>query len=109
MHLEALVKEIKKQAAVPVSVSCQPLNKANIQLLAKAGVDRLGLALDAATEALFDKVKGKGAGGTYDWENQFNMLSEAIEVFGEGNVSTHLIVGLGETEKRSSPNNSKMR
>ncbi len=99
VHLEALVKEIKKQAAVPVSVSCQPLNAVNIELLAKSGVDRLGVALDAATEVLFDKVKGKGAGGSYSWENQFSMLTEAIAVFGKGNVSTHLIVGLGETEK----------
>ena len=27
------------------------------------------------------------------------LLTEAIAVFGKGNVSTHLIVGLGETEK----------
>jgi lipoyl synthase len=101
VHLEALMKEIKKHAAVPVSVSCQPLNKENIQLLAKAGVDRLGVALDAATEALFDKVKGRSAGGSYSWENQFCMLSEAIVVFGKGNVSTHVIVGLGETEKEA--------
>jgi len=29
------------------------------------------------------------------------MLSEAIVVFGKGNVSTHVIVGLGETEKEA--------
>jgi len=100
-HLEALVKEIKKEAAVPVSVSCQPLNKANIERLAKAGVDRLGVALDAATEALFNKVKGKEAGGPYGWDDQFGMLTAALAVFGRGNVSTHLIVGLGETEKEA--------
>jgi len=99
VHLQSLVKEIKKQATVPVSVSCQPLNVVNIELLAKAGVDRLGVALDAATEALFEKVKGKGTGGAYGWETQFSMLNKAVAVFGEGNVSTHLIVGLGETEK----------
>ena len=76
--------------------------------MAKAGVDRLGIALDAATEALFKKVKGKDAGGSYSWENQFNMLSEALEVFGKGNVSTHVIVGLGETEKEAVQSNSKM-
>ena len=99
VHLEELVKEIKSHATVPVSVSCQPLNSVNIELLAKAGVDRLGVALDAATEAIFDKVKGKDAGGIYGWENQFSLLTKAIGVFGKGNVSTHLIVGLGETEK----------
>ena len=100
-HLEALVKEIKKEAAVPVSVSCQPLNKANIERLAKAGVDRLGVALDAATEVLFNEVKGKEAGGPYGWDSQFGMLTAALAVFGRGNVSTHLIVGLGETEKEA--------
>jgi biotin synthase-related radical SAM superfamily protein len=99
VHLESLVKEIKKGSAIPVSVSCQPLNKENIQRLAKAGVGRLGIALDAATEAVFDRVKGSGAGGAYSWENQFRQLNEALAVFGQGNVSTHVIVGLGETEK----------
>jgi len=97
-HLQTLVKKIKKEVAVPISVSCQPLNRANIELLAKAGVDRLGVALDAATEALFESVKGKDAGGSYSWEGQFRMLGEALTVFGKENVSTHVIVGLGETE-----------
>ena len=69
--------------------------------MANAGVDRLGIALDAATEALFNKVKGKDAGGSYSWENQFRQLNQALDVFGEGNVSTHVIVGLGETEKEA--------
>lgn len=99
VHLEAIVKEIKKEVDVPVSVSCQPLKNENIRLLAKAGIDRLGIALDASTEALFEKIKGKDSGGSYNWENQFKMLSEALSVFGKGNVSTHIILGLGETEK----------
>ena len=101
VHLEVLVKEIKKRSAIPVSVSCQPLNAQNIELLKKSGVDRLGIALDATTEALFNKVKGSGAGGVYTWENQFILLNEALAVFGQGNVSTHVIVGLGETEKQA--------
>lgn len=67
--------------------------------LAEAGVDRIGIALDAATERLFDETKGSKVAGPYTWENQFRKLYEALEVFGKGNVSTHLIVGLGETEQ----------
>jgi len=100
-HLEALVKEIKNQANVPVSVSCQPLNKENIELMRRSGVERLGVALDAATEAVFNRVKGKQTGGSYSWEGQFDMLTEALAVFGKGNVSTHVIVGLGETEREA--------
>ena len=33
--------------------------------------------------------------------SQFRMLTEAVAVFGKGNVSTHVIVGLGETEKEA--------
>lgn len=99
--LESLVMEIKKRIAIAVSVSCQPHNKEHVKLLAKAGVDRLGIALDAATEGLFNKIKGKDAGGPYSWNKQFLMLNEAITAFGKGNVGTHLIVGLGEKEKEA--------
>jgi biotin synthase-related radical SAM superfamily protein len=95
----AFVKALKHQASVPVSVSCQPLNSENMKRLADAGVDRIGIALDAATEKLFDKVKGSAAGSPYKWSDQFRQLHEAVVFFGKGNVSTHLIVGLGETEK----------
>ena len=100
-HLVALVKMIKQHANVPISISCQPLNGENIRRLAEAGVDRIGIALDAATEKLFNEVKGAVAGGPYNWEDQFRQLREGVEVFGKGNVSTHLIVGLGETEKEA--------
>jgi biotin synthase-related radical SAM superfamily protein len=100
-HLVALVKTIKQHAKVPVSISVQPLNEENIRRLAEAGVNRIGIALDAATAKLFDEVKGSVAGGPYSWENQFKQLREAVEIFGKGNVSTHLIVGLGETEKEA--------
>ena len=97
-HLAALVTALKQHAAVPVSVSCQPLNSKNIHCLAEAGADRIGIAIDAATEKLFNEVKGAGANSPYTWENQFRQLREALKVFGKGNVSTHIIIGLGETE-----------
>jgi biotin synthase len=100
-HLEAIVKEIKRSSAIPVSISCQPLHSQNIELLKKAGVDRIGIALDAATKVIFDKVKGAIASSVYSWEKQFRQLEEATAVFGKGNVSTHVIVGLGETEKEA--------
>ncbi len=93
------VNTLKKQVHVPVSVSCQPLNSQNMWNLANSGVDRIGIALDTATEKLFNQIKGEAAGGPYNWQNEFVLLRTAIGVFGEGNVSTHLIVGLGETEK----------
>jgi biotin synthase-related radical SAM superfamily protein len=97
-HLAALVTAIKQHTTLPVSVSCQPLNSGNTQRLAEAGAERVGIAIDAATEKLFNEVKGSSAGGPYTWESQFRQWREALQVFGKGKVSTHLIIGLGETE-----------
>jgi len=95
----SLVSEIKSRGKVPISVSCQPLNREKMKTLAEAGVDRISIALDAATQEIFDKIKGKLADGPYIWERQLKALKEAVKIFGKGSVTTHLIVGLGETEK----------
>ena len=100
-ELCGFVKTLKRYVSVPVSVSCQPQNTQNMWNLSQAGVDRISIAIDAATEKVFDRVKGEGAGGPYRWQNEFMLLRTAIGVFGEGNVNTHLIVGLGETEKEA--------
>ncbi len=97
----ALAEGLKEATDIPISVSCQPLKTQNMWSLVKAGVDRIGIAIDAATEELFDKVKGESAGGPYNWQTELLMLRTAIGVFGEGNVSTHLIIGLGESEKQA--------
>ena len=97
--LYALVRGVRHSANVPVSVSCQPRNRENIRLLAEAGVERVGIPLDAATEEVFDRVKGAKAGGSYAWRDTWQLLRQASEVLGNGRVSTHLIVGLGESEK----------
>jgi biotin synthase len=98
-HLAGLIDAIHKKANVPISISCQPLNDGNIRLLAEVGAERIGIPLDAATEESFDKIKGSSAGGPYSWKKQFELLDQAVKIFGRGRVSTHLIVGLGETER----------
>ncbi|MEM3789447.1 MAG: radical SAM protein, partial [Candidatus Bathyarchaeia archaeon] len=98
-HIQTLAREISQRANVPISVSCQPLNPENMRRLAEAGVERISIPLDAATPEIFDKVKGASAGGPYDMEGQLMLLKEAVKIFGERRVSTHLIVGLGESER----------
>jgi len=64
-----------------------------------AGVQRISIPLDVATKEAFDRVKGVDVGGPYRWERQWLLLNEAKRIFGKNRASTHLIVGLGETEK----------
>ncbi len=95
----ALVKRIRKSSEVPISVSCQPLRRRDMENLAEAGVQRIGIPLDAVTEEIFNRVKGAEIGGPYKWNSHFKALKEAVKIFGENNVTTHLIAGLGETEE----------
>jgi biotin synthase len=65
----------------------------------KKGADRVGIAIDAATPELFDRLRGKGVAGPHRWDHYWDVVRMAVEVFGRFYVGIHLIVGLGETEK----------
>ncbi len=95
----AIVEAIRSRVKVPISISCQPLDRKGLEELVKVGVDRVSIPLDAVTKDLFEKVKGSLAGGPYSWEAHLFALREAVKAFGRGRVTTHLIVGLGETER----------
>lgn len=94
-----LVKEIRSVVSLPISVSCQPFGEEEMKKLVQMCVDRIGIPLDAATEDIFDRIKGSLVGGPYIWAEQQETLKKAVKIFGKGKVSTHLIVGLGENEK----------
>jgi len=95
----SLVKAVRRRVNVPISVSCQPFDKEELLRLLRAGVDRITIPVDAATEYIFDMTKGSNIRGPYTWKKQWQLLTMAKEIFGRGRVSTHLISGLGETER----------
>jgi len=90
--------ESLKDLGLDMSVSVPPLKIEQMKMLHEKGVSRIGIPLDAATESIFYTIKGKGTKGPYNWEKHLATIKEAQSIFGVGNVSTHLIVGLGETE-----------
>jgi biotin synthase len=94
-----LTMSIQSFAKIPISVSCQPLSSEQMKKLVDAGVDRISIALDAATKELFDKVKGVLTQSPYTWKSQRKALEDAVSIFGRNAVYTHLIVGLGEREQ----------
>jgi biotin synthase len=95
----ALSNKINSVSGLPISISCQPLNKEQIQQLMNTGVDRIGISLDAATKELFKKNKGTLVEGPYVWEKHIEGLKNAVHILGRGHVTTHFIVGLGETDR----------
>ncbi len=99
--VSSLVRGIKSRINIPISISCQPLRKEEMEILAELGVERVSIALDACTEYLFRRFKGEMNDGPYVWESHIKALMDAVEVFGRGNVTTHLIIGLGESEEEA--------
>ncbi len=92
-----LIKKIRAESPSPISLSVFPLIDERYRELRKLGVDELVIPLDACTEELFDKIKGKSAGGPYSWEAHTDGIMRASCIFEK--VGTHLMLGLGESDE----------
>jgi len=99
--VEQITKMVKKKISRPISTCIHPISIEEMQRLKNAGITNIGIAVDACTPELFDEIKGKSRHGPYRWDRHMVAISDAVKVFGEGNATTHLIVGLGETEKEA--------
>jgi lipoyl synthase len=86
---------------IPVSLLVSPTVMVPEDLAAfrSGGADKIGVAIDLATPGLFDRYRGSSAGGPHSWERYWRCLSDAVELFGDGNAGAHFMVGMGETEK----------
>ncbi len=96
-----ICRQVRAGTGLPVSLLIAPtvLKEADLEEMARAGADRIGVAIDAATPELFDRLRGKGVAGPHKWEHYWSIYERAIAVFGRDRVGVHLIHGLGETEQ----------
>lgn len=96
-----ICSQLRDTFDIPVSILVSPtiLKHSDMASLKEAGADRIGVAIDLATPALFAKYRGSGVGGPHRWETYWDCLSHALRVFGDGHAGPHFIVGMGETEK----------
>lgn len=98
-HTINIVRGIE-ESGKPISVLLCPtvINKSWLEMLHETTVDKVGIAIDAATPELFDAHRGKHVNGPHDWGRYWKTLMDSIDIFGPRNTGVHLIVGLGETE-----------
>jgi biotin synthase len=76
---------------LPVSASVVA-NPDQVKELLESGVERVGLSLDAADEEAYRRVRGG------DLHTSLAVIEESARRF-PGRITTHLMVGLGETEE----------
>ncbi|MFW9984958.1 MAG: radical SAM protein [Candidatus Odinarchaeota archaeon] len=91
----------QKLPHIPLSLALPPIGKKQLQNFFDIGVDRIAISLDAITPTIFNKIKGTGVNGPFTWNQHFQALKSVLSVFGPGRTTTHLIIGLGETEKQA--------
>jgi biotin synthase-related radical SAM superfamily protein len=97
-----VIQRLREETDLYISVLISPTlihQENSLDAMEKAGTDRVGIAIDAATPELFDQLRGKGVGGPHQWDHYWDVVRMSVSVFGRFCVGIHLIVGLGETEK----------
>jgi biotin synthase len=82
---------------IPISLSIPPVSISTLKEFKLKGVERIGVSFDAVTPEIFSEIKGE----TYSWSKYTRFLDDALKVFGGGNVTVHIIIGLGESESEA--------
>ncbi len=93
---------IRASVKLPLSALIAPstaIDSPWLRELRSSGTDHVGIAIDAATPAIFDKLRGHGVNGPHRWDRYWEIVNAACDFFGPSNVGMHLLVGLGETEE----------
>lgn len=88
------INKIKESSSLPLCISGGAKNLEEIKQLLDAGADKVSLSIDAANPEIFKRIKKK------DWHKLKKLILDAANVFPK-QISTHIIIGLGETAKEA--------
>jgi uncharacterized radical SAM superfamily protein len=94
---KTLPEKIKKLRAsakkTEIAVTIRTYQMSDVDAMFKAGADQVGLCIDIADPFYFQKIKG----------GNFNFFKDFVAKAGDkypNKIATHLIAGMGETEKQ---------
>jgi len=91
------------ETGLPVHVQLEPVNREYIQLLKDSGAETIGIHIETLDENVFNKMcPGK------DFSLFENAWADAVDIFGETQVSSYVLVGLGEDDAKMGSGIGKM-
>ncbi|HHY28865.1 MAG TPA: MSMEG_0568 family radical SAM protein [Desulfitobacterium dehalogenans] len=95
-HLGDCARAIKEGTGLPVHVQFEPVDDPDIyRNLKECGVDTVGMHLESFDQKVRERITpGKAK---ISIEDYFKGFAGAVEVFGRNQVSTYIIIGLGES------------
>ncbi len=86
------IRYIKPSLEFPISLSAKLETEEEMKEVFDIGVDKVGLAIDAANKELYEKIKGK------NFDEKVVFIKKMGNRY-KGKISTHIIVGLGENHE----------
>jgi radical SAM protein (TIGR04043 family) len=93
--LSDVARAIKARVDIPIQAQCEPpADLVWLEHMRDAGVDSLGMHLEAVTESVRRRIMpGKAE---VPLEGYFRAFARAVAVFGRAQVSTYILYGLGD-------------
>lgn len=90
-------RAVRAAVDIPIQAQCEPPDDDIwFQRLKEAGVDALGMHLEAVSDHVRKNIMPGKA--TVPLSRYMSAFKAAVAVFGRGNVSTYILAGLGDTE-----------
>ncbi|HWA77997.1 MAG TPA: MSMEG_0568 family radical SAM protein [Polyangiaceae bacterium] len=96
--LSAAARAIKGAVSLPIQAQCEPpADFVWFERMREAGVDSLGLHLEAVSERVRKRIMpGKAE---VPVETYYRAFAQAVGVFGRAQVSTYILAGLGDSRE----------
>ena len=85
------VRSLKEHLDLPIHVQLTPLSRENLELLFDSGADTIGIHVETFDQNVLRKICPGKAGFNY-----IDALRNAVSLFGENQVSSFVLGGLGE-------------
>lgn len=97
-YLTECAQAIRSRVSVPIQAQCEPPDDFSwFEKMKAAGIDTLGMHLEAADPAVRAKIMPGKAKVPLSY--YFEAFAAAIKVFGRGQVNTYLLAGLGDSQE----------
>jgi radical SAM protein (TIGR04043 family) len=94
-HLAACVKSIKEMSSLPVHVQICPEEDEKVyEIIKTAGADTIGIHVECCSKSVLKKIAPAKARLGIDF--YINAWEKSVSVFGRNQVSSFLIVGMGD-------------
>jgi len=98
LYVGRCARAIKDATGLPIQGQFEPPNDLSVlETVKELGVDTVGIHVESMDQAVLERVApAKGRTGV---EGYFRCWERAVEVFGRGQVTTYVILGMGEDPK----------